>query len=120
MALPLVPFLLPQSLIHPFSPSWLDSAAPLYAVQPASESEGKHQRQAWTSVLVLKDVFYVSDVVLPVGFYDKSHLVLVDVSHRNNDRETGEFRSHEGRHWHFPAAPSTPPVQLPISTAHAL
>lgn len=54
-------------------------------------------------------------------FYDmRSCLVLVDVSHRNHDRETGEFCSHEGRHWHFPAAPSTPPVQLPIATTHAI
>lgn len=57
----------------------------------------------------------------PVDLYDvRPCLVLADVSHRNNDRETGEFCSHEGRHWHLPAAPSTSPLQLPISTSHVI
>lgn len=121
MALPVVSFLISLSPIRCFSLSWLDSVAPFHAAQLASETKSKHQQQALTNILVLKDMFYASDIVLPVDFYDmRSFLVLADVSHRNNDRETGEFCSHEGRHWHFPAAPSTSPVQLPISTTHAI
>lgn len=119
--MPLVPFQISLSPIRYFSLSWLGSVAPFHAVQLASEGESKHRQQALTDTLALKDVLYASDAVLPVDFYDlRSCLVLVDVSHRNNDRETGEFCSHEGRHWHFPAAPSTSPVQLPISTTHAI
>lgn len=87
----------------------------------ASESKSKHQQQALTNILLPRDVFYASDAVLPGDFYDmRSCLVLLDVSYRNDDRETGEFCSHEGRHRRFPAAPSASPVQLPISTTHAV
>jgi len=90
-------------------------------VQLAAQGRSKDQQRAWTDTLVRKDVFYAADAVLPVDFCDvRSCLVLVDVSHRNDDRETGEFCSHEGRHWHFPAAPSPSPLQLPIAAAHAL
>lgn len=87
----------------------------------APENKSKHQHQARSTMPVLKDMFYASEIVLPVDFNDtRSCLVLADVSHRNNDRETGEFRSHEGRLRHVPAAPSSSPFQLPISAAHAL
>lgn len=66
-------------------------------------------------------MFYASGTVLPAEFHDtRSCLLLVDVSHRNNDRETGELCRHEGRHRHFPAAPSASPLQLPIAAAHAI
>lgn len=115
----LVSFLISLSPVQCFS--WLDSMAPFHAVQPASGSESKHQQQALPSILALKDMFYASDTVLPVDFYDtSSRLALVDVSHRNDDGETGEFCSHEGGHWRVPAAPSPPPLQLPVAAAHAV
>lgn len=99
--------------------SWPDSVAPFHAVQPAPGSESKHQ--ALPSILALKDMFYASDTVLPVDFCDtSSRLALVDVSHRDDDGETGEFCSHEGGHRRVPAAPSPPPLQLPLAAAHAV
>lgn len=121
MALPVVSLLRSLSPIRCPSLPWRGSAAPFHAAQLSSESKSKQQQQAVASTLVLKGMFYASDTVLPADFHDtRSCLVLVDVSHRNNDRETGELCRHEGRHRHFPAAPSASPLQLPIATAHAI
>lgn len=43
-----------------------------------------------------------------------------DVSHRNYDGEAGEFCSYEGRLRQLPAAPASPPLQLPLPTPNAL
>lgn len=43
-----------------------------------------------------------------------------DVSHRNHDREAGELCSHEGGLRQLPAAPASPPFQLPVPTPNAL